>query len=38
MRALLMAIVFGSAALVAQTAAPQVTPQDLLDGLKDPGK
>src|SRR5438067_2734178 len=38
MRALLMAIVFGSAALVAQTTAPQVTPQDLLDGLKDPGK
>src|SRR5947207_13380630 len=38
MRALLMVVVFGSAALVAQTAGPQVTPQDLLDGLKDPGK
>src|SRR6267143_1787506 len=37
MRALLFVIVFGSAALAAQT-APQVTPQDLLDGLKDPGK
>jgi alcohol dehydrogenase (cytochrome c) len=38
MRALLLVVVFGSAALVAQTAGPQVTPQDLLDGLKDPGK
>src|SRR5437879_11972973 len=37
MRAWLIAFVFGSAALVAQT-APQVTPQDLLDGLKDPGE
>src|SRR5215831_2237746 len=38
MRALLLAIVFGSVALVAQTGGPQVTPQDLADGLKDPGK
>jgi len=38
MRALLLTIVFGSVALVAQTVGPQVTPQDLADGLKDPGK
>jgi alcohol dehydrogenase (cytochrome c) len=38
MRALLMVVAFGSAALAAQTAGPQVTPQDLLDGLKDSGK
>src|SRR5262245_8735332 len=37
MRALLLVVVFGSAALAAQTAGP-VTPQDLLDGLKDPGR
>jgi alcohol dehydrogenase (cytochrome c) len=35
---LLMLVVVGSAALAAQTGAPQVTPQDLADGLKDPGK
>jgi alcohol dehydrogenase (cytochrome c) len=35
MRALLM-IVIGSVTLAAQTAGPQVTSQDLLDGLKDP--
>jgi alcohol dehydrogenase (cytochrome c) len=38
MRALLLVAAFGSAALVAQTSAPQVTPQDLADGLKDPGR
>jgi len=38
MRALLLVAVFGSAVLAAQAGAPQVTPQDLLDGLKDPGK
>jgi len=38
MRALLLAIVFGSVALAAQTGTPPVTPQDLTDGLKDPGK
>jgi alcohol dehydrogenase (cytochrome c) len=38
MRALLLSIVFGSVALVAQTGGLQVTPQDLADGLKDPGK
>src|SRR5436853_4432128 len=38
MRTLMLVVVFGSAALVAQTGGPQVTPQDLLDGLKDPGK
>jgi len=37
MRTLLLAIV-ASITLAAQGAAPQVTPQDLLDGLKDPGK
>src|SRR4026207_476887 len=35
MRALLM-ILIGSVTLAAQTAGPQVTSQDLLDGLKDP--
>jgi alcohol dehydrogenase (cytochrome c) len=35
MRALLM-IVLCSVTLAAQTAAPLVTSQDLLDGLKDP--
>ena len=35
MRALLM-IAIGSATLAAQGSPPQVTPQDLLDGLKDP--
>jgi len=35
MRALLI-IVIGSVTLAAQTAGPQVTNQDLLDGLKDP--
>ena len=35
MRALLM-IVLASVTLAAQTAGPQVTSQDLLDGLKDP--
>ncbi len=37
MRALLI-IVIASVTLAAQTAAPQVTSQDLLDGLKDPTK
>jgi alcohol dehydrogenase (cytochrome c) len=37
MRALLL-IVVGSVALAAQTAAPPVTSQDLLNGLKDPAK
>ncbi|HKB11009.1 MAG TPA: PQQ-dependent dehydrogenase, methanol/ethanol family [Vicinamibacterales bacterium] len=37
MRALLLVVVFGSA-LAAQTGGLQVTPQDLADGLKDPGK
>jgi alcohol dehydrogenase (cytochrome c) len=35
---LLMLVVCGSAGLAAQAGAPQVTPQDLADGLKDPGK
>ena len=35
---LLMLVVCGSAGLAAQGSAPQVTPQDLADGLKDPGK
>jgi alcohol dehydrogenase (cytochrome c) len=35
MRALLM-VVIGSVTLAAQTASPLVTPQDLLNGLKDP--
>ena len=37
MRTLLLAVA-ASVTLAAQGAAPQVTPQDLLDGLKDPGK
>ena len=37
MRALLM-IVVCSVTLAAQTATPQVTSQDLLNGLKDPTK
>jgi len=35
---LLMLVVCGSAGLAAQAGGPQVTPQDLADGLKDPGK
>jgi alcohol dehydrogenase (cytochrome c) len=38
MRSLLMVVVLGSIAVAAQTGGPQVSPQDLLDGLKDPGK
>jgi len=34
----LLAVFAASVTLAAQGAAPQVTPQDLLDGLKDPGK
>src|SRR5438067_1037521 len=37
MRTLLIAFA-ATVTLAAQGAAPQVTPQDLLDGLKDPGK
>src|SRR3954454_16437351 len=35
MRSFLL-VILASATLAAQTAAPQVAPQDLLDGLKDP--
>jgi len=38
MRSTLLLAFAASVTLAAQGAAPQVTPQDLLDGLKDPGK